>query len=189
VQLTIAAQEPTAVAAQQAVAQATTNVVAGLRALNVTDLQTEDISLEPVYDYVNGTAVLRGFAAGNTLSFNVDTTKAGQAIDTAVQLGATSIDRIGFLIDPAAESAAENEALKLATQDALTKGQSILGALGRCQTSIGDVSIPEPPVRPEPLFALAAAAPAEVTTPVIGADRVVTAHVQVGIIHGACSST
>ncbi|MCA1993523.1 MAG: SIMPL domain-containing protein, partial [Coleofasciculus sp. S288] len=118
VQLGVEVQGSTAQGVQQEVAQRSSAVVELLRSRNVEKLQTTGIRLNPIYSYENNLQRLTGYSASNTVSFRVPTERAGTLLDDAVQAGATRIDSVNFTAPDEAINAAQEQALRQATQDA-----------------------------------------------------------------------
>lgn len=82
-------------------------------------IQTIDYQLRPVYDYVNGEQLPRGYEVVNTIRITTnDLSKIGEIVDEAVKAGANQIGSIEFAVD---EQAYYQQALTLAMADAETK--------------------------------------------------------------------
>lgn len=82
-------------------------------------IQTIDYQLRPVYDYVNGEQLPRGYEVVNTIRITTnDLSKIGEIVDVAVKAGANQIGSIEFAVD---EQAYYQQALTLAMADAETK--------------------------------------------------------------------
>jgi len=137
-----------ATAASQDAAEQMTKVVAALKAAGIADkdIQTANLSLQPVYDYSGNNPVLNGYEADNTVAVTLrDLTKVGQTIDAAVNAGATNVGGITFrLEDP---SKVEAQAREQAMADAKTKADA-LAAAGNVKItgiqSISEISSPVP---------------------------------------------
>lgn len=183
VNLGVVIEADTADAAQQQVAQRQTAVIEWLRSQNVEKLETTGISLNPRYDYINDRQVLRGYQATNTVSFRIATEQAGTVIDGAISAGATRIDRVSFVAEDDAITAARQEALVLAVADAQQQADTVLGALGLSQEEIVGITIGSVSL-PPPVFARARQASlveADASTPVEGRSQVVNAQVTLEI--------
>jgi len=135
---------------QQEVASRSNAVVNLLRAQNVENLQTRGIRLEPVYSYTNDRQELIGYRGTNTLSFQVAPDRAGQIVDGAVQAGATRIEGINFTATDAAIDQAQQQALRLATQDAQKQADTVLSSLNLTRREIVNIQVngasPPPPI-------------------------------------------
>jgi uncharacterized protein YggE len=165
-----------------------TRVVAALRAAGIAekDIQTANLSLQPVYDYSNDGKPprLTGYQLTNTVSATVrDLEKLGDAVDGAMEAGANTLDSLTFRVDDPAKAEAQARdaamAAAKAKADALAKaaGVSIVGV-----ASIGETSAPVPvPYQYEGAKALdAAAAP----TPIMVGTNDVTVSVNVVYLIG-----
>jgi uncharacterized protein YggE len=137
-----------ATAASQDAADQMAKVVAALKAAGIADkdIQTANVSLQPVYDYSRNVPELTGYQADNVVSVTLrDLTKVGSTIDAAVNAGANNVSGISFrLEDPAqAEAQARNQAMA----DAKSKADALAAAGGVTITGIqmiSEVSSPMP---------------------------------------------
>ena len=183
VSLGVLVEEKTAAEAQQAAAKQSEAVVDWLRSQNVEKLTTQGISLSPRYDDVRGRRTIVGYQATNTVSFRLPTEAAGSVIDEAVRVGATTINRVSFVADDSAISAARARALESATEDARAQATTVLSTLGLSleevvNITIGSVSAPPPsPVQARSFAETSASA----TTPVIGGEQTISAQVTLRI--------
>lgn len=136
----------TALTAQQARAanaNVTTAVIGALRALDLAarDIQTANLTLSPTYDY-SGDANpprLTGYTLSNTVAVLVrDVGKAGQAIDDALEAGATTLDSLAFrVLDP---SGSEQQAREAAVADARAKADVLAAAAGVSISGVAAIS-------------------------------------------------
>ena len=186
VRLGVEVQGKTATTAQQEAAKRSNAVVALLKSRSqVAKLETTGISLNPVYSYNNNTQTLTGYTATNTVSFQIATESIGNLLDESVRVGATRIEGIRFIATDSAILAAEQEALKKATQNAQQQANSVLGALNFTAKEIVSIQINNaPPPQPQPLVqfdSLAARTESKATTPVIGGEQKVEAGVTLQI--------
>ena len=122
--------------AQQANAQIMQKVLDTLKTAGVDakDLQTDNYSINPVYDYQNGKLdsqqVLKGYSVSNTVTVTVRALdQLPSLLDTAVGAGANVTYGINF--QSSQNAAAYDQALAAATKDALRKAKLIAEALGR----------------------------------------------------------
>jgi uncharacterized protein YggE len=129
--------------AQAAAATAMAAVLAALRAAGVADkdIQTTQLSLQPVYDYSSsGTPPrLTGFQIVNTVQATVrrlDT--ISNVVDGALAAGATSLDGITFRVDD--PSGAEAQARAAAMSDARMKADALAKAAGVAITGVASIS-------------------------------------------------
>ncbi len=93
------------------------------------DITTQALSLNPSYDWTDGTQVLRGYEAYQTLSVKVrDTDKSGAVLQAATTAGANQVGGVNFTIDD--PSALQEEARQKAIADAEEKAQALAEQLG-----------------------------------------------------------
>lgn len=93
------------------------------------DMETESYSIEPIYDFVEGKQVFKGYKVRNILKVTVrDITKTGKIIDAAVKSGANSINSINF--DISEEQGYYYQAIKLAVEDAIRKAEVVSKTMG-----------------------------------------------------------
>jgi hypothetical protein len=184
VSLGVEFQGKTAQEVQQAVARRSSDVVALLKSRKVEKLQTTGISLNPVYSYNNNVQRLTGYTATNTVSFRLPTDQAGDILDAAVKAGATRIDSISFVASDSAIAAAQQQALRAATQNAQQQANAVLSTLNLSQKEVVSIQVnnasPPPPVfkvARESALADQAASP----TPVVGGEQQVEASVTLQI--------
>lgn len=116
--------------AQEKNAVRTTNVLNTLRQMGIKekDIKTENYSISPEYDYIEGKQVFRTYRVTNSLRVIFrDLNKIGETIDAAVASGANIVNNITFTVqDP---QRFYNEALKIATKNALVKASELEGTL------------------------------------------------------------
>lgn len=182
VRLGVEVQRKTIAEAQQEAARRSDAVVSLLKARpQVEKLQTTGITLNPVYSYNNNTQKLTGYIATNTVSFRVPTEKIGMLLDETVKVGATRIDGINFVATDSAVSAAQQQALKKATQDAQQQANSVLSSLNLTPKEIVSIQVNDTNVPPpQPLLQAERAADTlnvKVATPVVGGEQKVEASV------------
>ena len=134
-------QDVSVAAAQTANAATMTKVIDSLKAQNIAaeDLQTENYSISPVYDYQGGDTgneqTLTGYLVSNTVVVTVrDLAALPTLLDAAVAAGANQTYGVNFASSKNAE--AFDQALTAAAQDALRKAKLMAQAIGR---EAGDV--------------------------------------------------
>ncbi|PKR77599.1 SIMPL domain-containing protein [Halalkalibacillus sediminis] len=87
------------------------------------DIRTTTFRIQPMYDYVDGQQVFRGYQVTNMVSVRIsDITQVGLIVDTAVRNGANQISDLNFMLSNPNEiyRAALSEALLDATANAMT---------------------------------------------------------------------
>jgi len=93
------------------------------------DIETLSYSVEPQYDYRDGTQVFRTYRVTHDLKIQIrDLEATGQIIDTAVAQGANFVRNINYAIQDT--SPLYRRALILAIQDAQKKAEAIEESLG-----------------------------------------------------------
>lgn len=186
VRLGVEVQGKTAAQAQQEAAKRSNAVVALLKSRSqVQKLETTGISLNPVYSYNNNRQTLTGYTATNTVSFQIATESISNLLDESVRVGATRIEGIRFVATDSAILAAEQEALKKATQNAQQQANSVLGALNFTAKEIVSIQINNAsPPQPQPLVQYESASRLgsdKISTPVVGGEQKVEAAVTLQI--------
>ena len=184
--LGVLVSRPTVKAAQADAASAMTRVIGALKALGIDpkDIQTSNVSLQPVYDYANNANPPRitGFQMSNSVSVTVrDLAKLGDAIDNSLAAGATSLDGVDFRVGD--QTAAEAQARQAAMAEAKSKADTLAAAAGVSIAGVSSIAETSSPVQyPIPFAAGAAiAAPdaAKVATPIQAGTNDVTITVSV----------
>jgi uncharacterized protein len=146
VQVTVEAQDPTAVAATQADAQSTSTVISALEGIGVSNssIETQGFSLNADYSNCYSSCIpsIIGYTVSNTLQVNVTSNDAttlgltaGQVIDTAVKAGANQVN----LYFGATQSLVDQitaVALKNAVGSADVQAQTIASSLGVSITGV-----------------------------------------------------
>jgi hypothetical protein len=181
--LGVEAQAGTVSEAREQAARAMQAVVDALRAAGVgdKDIQTQYFNIQPIYHWETNRQVLDGYRVSNRVVAKIrDLPRVGPAIDGAVKAGGdlTRIDSISFMREDT--SAAEAEARKLATQNAVLHAKQISEAAGihlgkAIYLSEGSSGYPIPIIQ---TFAGAARAPSETPTPILIGELEVVITVQ-----------
>ena len=186
VSLGVEVQGKTAQQVQQEVARRSSAVVTLLRSRNdVEKLQTTGITLNPIYSYNNNVQRLTGYSATNIVSFRVNTAEqVGTLLDDAVKAGATRIDGISFVASDPAIAAAQQQALREATQDAQKQANTVLSALNFTAKEVVSIQVnsaspPEPLIRYRTQQDVSAAS--NVSTPVVGGEQLLEVSVTLQI--------
>ncbi len=93
------------------------------------DVQTQQYSIAPKYDWNNGSQKLVGYQVSQQVSVKVrDLDKVGALLTSAAQLGANQVGGLNFTFDD--PSAIQAEARKEAIDDARKKANELAGQLG-----------------------------------------------------------
>jgi uncharacterized protein YggE len=118
-------------AVQKENADITERVIFALSKLGIDDrdIETENYIVEPMYDYVEGKQIFRGYKVSNILRVTVrEIARAGKIIDTAVRSGVNTVSSINF--DISEQSGYYYQALKLAVEDAVRKAEVVSKTMG-----------------------------------------------------------
>ena len=131
--LGVSVEKKTVAAAREAAAVAMTAVIASLKTNDIAekDVQTENFSIYPQYDYTDSGRVLRGYRVNNTVRAKVRELDALSAvIDAAAEAGGDSVvvNSIQFMIEDS--TALETQARSLAVKDAAAKAETLATASG-----------------------------------------------------------
>lgn len=116
---------PTVKMVQNEMNQSIDKVTEALKLLGIKseDIQTENYSIYPNYDYQSGSQKITGYSANTTISIKVrDIENVNSVIDTASSNGANQISGVTFEI--ADKANAENEARQKAVEDAKIKAEA-----------------------------------------------------------------
>lgn len=167
--------------AQRLAAEAMTSVQAALKAAAIAAdaIRTTGYSLQPDMEYQSGRSRVRGYIARNQIDVRVDALdRLGVVIDAAGQSGATTIAGIRF--DLKNRRAVEQEALKLAVEDAMGRAKALaagaaatLGPIVRIDEGIAE----RPPMPYMAMRADTASAAQAPPTPVTPGDLEIHAQV------------
>lgn len=165
-------------AVQKENAELTERVIFTLSKLGIDDrdIETENYSVEPMYDFVEGKQVFRGYKVMNMLRVTVrEIGKTGKIIDSAVRSGANTVNSINF--DISEEWGYYYQALKLAVEDSVRKAEVVSKTMGVNVDRI-PVSVTEESYGPIPMV-LGAFAESKITaTPIRPKSIEITATVK-----------
>ena len=118
--------------AQRANAEAMTSVTNALSKAGLPSdaIRTTAFSLQPDMEYTNGRSRVRGYIARNQVEVRVDDLKKlGAVLDAAGTSGATNI--AGLRFDIKERAAIEREALKQATEEAMSRAKAMASGAGK----------------------------------------------------------
>ena len=131
--LGVSAEKASVEEAREAAASAMTSVIESLKVNNVAekDIQTENFSIYPQYDYTDNGRVLRGYRVNNTVSAKVrELESLSDIIDDAAAAGGdiVVVNAIQFMIEDS--TALQTQARALAVKHAEAKAQTLAEASG-----------------------------------------------------------
>lgn len=101
------------------------------------DIKTEQLSLNPAYDWKEGTQIARGFEASQMLRVKVrDLDKVSEVLTAATNAGANQSGGVSFTIDKpeAIRAQARQEAIAQAQEKAVTLAKQLRMKLGRIRS-------------------------------------------------------
>jgi uncharacterized protein YggE len=179
--ITVVTQAKLALAAQQQNAAQSDAVVKTLKsAVGANgEVKTSGYSLQPQRVYrENQPPTITGYEARNTVTVTIsDLTKVGTVIDAAAQAGANDISGISFTLRK--DRPARDEALAMATREAISKAQVIATALGGRVVRIAEVQ-EAGVIQPRPMYEMDRAVMQKaVSTPIEIGTLDITGRVQV----------
>lgn len=181
--ISVVTQAKNALEAQQQNAERSDAVVRTLKSAAGAgaEVKTSGYSLQPQRVYrENQPPTITGYEARNTVTVTIgDLTKVGPVIDAAAQSGSNDIGGVVFTLRK--DRPARDEALALATREAMSKAQVIAQALGGRVVRIVEVQ-EEGTVRPRPMYEAEMArgmAQKSVATPIEIGSLEITGRVQV----------
>jgi uncharacterized protein YggE len=119
---------PSVQAAQDQVNGIINKITTDLKALGVEekDIKTVNYSVNPNYDYTGGSQRINGYIVNADLQVRMKPIdKANEAIDIATKDGATNVGNVQFVIDDKKRKELEEQARKVAIDEAKAKAQSI----------------------------------------------------------------
>ena len=180
VRVAVTVTRPTVKEARKVAAEVAARVLAAVAAQGVStdDIQTEALSLQPDYEYLDNGPRLRGQQLTNRWAITVrDLDSVAGVIDEALAAGATTLDGVGFRVADVAS--AERSARVAAMRDARERAELLATEAGVTLGPVVSVSeSPEAmPPRPVAMYRMAAAEAAP--TPVEGGSLEIVSTVAV----------
>lgn len=182
IQLGVDNTASTAFQAQSMTSNAMNRVITTLQSLNVTDLQTDYLSIQPEYNYTQSSTKPIGFSATSTVSYKTDGETAGQTIDSAIRAGANRVNSVTSTADDATTADAMTRVLTDASNDALKKANEVATALNMCVGDPVTVQVMDENYPPSPTimaYATMAAAESASAPTILPGKMDVSASVQV----------
>ncbi len=158
---------------QQENTQKVNAMVAAVKQMGITekDIQTSQYSINPKYDYKDGTSKIVGYQVSQSVSLKLrDLSKIGDVLTKVGQMGGNQVSGPTFTIDD--PSSLKQEARMKALEDARKKAEALSGVLGvrvgRVVTFSESSNSPIPPM-PVMYREMAMDAAAQVANPTIEA--------------------
>lgn len=183
--LGVSVEKETVDEAREEAATAMTAVIESLKANDIAekDINTENFSIYPQYDYSEGKRELRGYRVNNTVRAKVrELDTLSDVIDDAAEAGGDHIviNSVQFLIDDTTEY--QKQARSLAVKDAEAKAQTLADAsgvvLGKPVTITENTYFESPPIEFAKAEALADDS-ARTSTPIVPGELTVTVNITV----------
>ena len=138
--ITLSAQTGPQKTAEVALTQLSTtanNILSAVKTFNIDkkDITTQDLSINPVYDYAEGRQTLRGFEVRESIVVTIrDLEKVGEVVASATAQGVSQVGGIDFTVENKEELATQAEEKAIA--DAKEKAQRLAKELG---ATLGEV--------------------------------------------------
>lgn len=117
-------------------------LISSLQHLGVSknNIQTSNITINPNYDYIDGSSKLNGYNVNNTVVVRIyNTSSIGKAIDAAIASGASDINSLTFQTDVSQDI--EDQLSTSAINDARHQAEVIASALGRTVGPVKSISL------------------------------------------------
>lgn len=155
-------------------------VIDSLIALNIPkeSIQTTAYNIFPVYDFIDGRQVLRGYEVQNAITVKIaDISQVGTVIDTAIRNGANHVSAIEFKI--VNTDAYYRQALQFALVDAMEKAKSMAETMRVTLHALPVEIVEEQTITPIPYRAMQLSSQQAVTTPIEPGTMTVSAGVRV----------
>lgn len=155
-------------------------VIDSLIALNIPkeSIQTTAYNIFPVYDFIDGRQVLRGYEVQNAITVKIaDISQVGTVIDTAIRNGANHVSAIEFKI--VNTDAYYRQALQFALVDAMEKAKSMAETMRVTLHALPVEIVEEQTITPIPYRAMHLGSQQAVTTPIEPGTMTVSAGVRV----------
>lgn len=198
VSISVDTRDAKAPEARRLSAVAMTSVQAALKGAGISAdaARTTGFSVTPDYEYVNGRQRMRGFIVSSQLLVRIDAVdRVADVLDAVGSLTlatSSNLNITNLRFDLKDRAAAEREALRLATGDAVSRAGAMargagvqLGRVSRIDQLAGNDGFQPMEVMPMPAMAMAKAGDAMVSTPVspsevqISAGVIVTMEIQI----------
>jgi hypothetical protein len=140
-------------------------IIAALKGLGIAsaDMQTNNYSIAPKFDYKDGAQNVIGYVVSQNLSVKVrDLSRVGAVVAKAGELGANQVNGVTFTIDD--PTVQKQQARMMAIEDAKKKAEELANALGVKIVRVASFSesSTQPPAFPYAYRALDAAAAAPI---------------------------
>lgn len=140
ISVSVAATADTAEAARSQVAEAAQQLQTALENAGY-EVNTTSYRLFPEYDYSKDRRELVGYRAVQVFEFETQPDAAGEAVDLAINNGATSVNYIRFALTDEHRKELRQQALKAAVNDARSDAEAVAAAANRSVGSVLSIQI------------------------------------------------
>lgn len=182
VSITIREVAPDAANASKMSSKKANEIVPWLKSVGGKDIKTTSISLNPQYNYDGGKQKQVGFESVYSLVVTTSLDKVGDLIDGAIGKGANGISGLSFTATKEVLAKAKSEAIKRATENALSQIDSALGGIGKSRGEVTSVKVLSEWVpSPRPMMMEAMAVRGASAAPIEGGSLSVSASVEVTV--------
>ncbi len=136
----------TAELAQTEVNKILNSLLTDLKEMGVKEdkIKTENITVNPTYNFENGGQTITGYSASQNLRIEVEEVElANQIIDTATRDGVNVISGVSFTVNDDEKERLTAQARKKAIQDAKEKAKTIAGEAGITLGKVVNIQVEE----------------------------------------------
>lgn len=168
--------------ASKASSKKANEIVPWLKSIGGKDIKTTSISLNPQFNYDSGKQRQIGYESVYSLAVTTSLDKVGDLIDGAISKGANGINGLSFTATKEVLAKAKGEAIKLATENALSQIDSALSGIGKTRGQVIGVKVlSELAPFPRPMMMEAMAVRGTAQAPIEGGSLTISASVEVTI--------
>lgn len=151
VQLTVSENGKTAIEAQGNVRRKSAKLLSVLKNEKTLNVETTSVTVNPNMSYTDNKPKIIGYNANYTVQVKALIENVGTIIDDAVNAGATIVDEPKLTPSNSAITKAEKDAIKLATQDAKSRAEASLAALGFNSIAVNQITVLNTNNQPHPI--------------------------------------
>lgn len=171
-----------AAGASKASSKKANEIVPWLKSVGGKDIKTTSISLSPQYNYDGGKQRQVGYESVYSLVVTTSLDKVGDLIDGAIGKGANGISGLSFTATKEVLIKAKSEAIKRATENALSQIDSAISGIGKTRGEVTSIKVlSEWTPSPRPMMMEAMAVRGASSAPIEGGTLSVNASVEVTV--------
>ncbi|HLX55067.1 MAG TPA: SIMPL domain-containing protein [Aquella sp.] len=149
--LSVSEDGKTAIEAQEKVRTKSAKLLKVLKNEKTLNLETTSVTVNPNTSYTDNKPKIIGYNANYTVEVKALIENVGAIIDDAVSAGATIVDEPKLTPSNSEIAKAENNAIKLATQNAKSRAEASLDALGFKPIGVNQITVLNISNQPHPL--------------------------------------